>query len=184
MSKDMIIHVGLHKTGTTFLQREVFSKMDNVYSTESLSGEPYFGFGNAYWNRELLAKGMREYFGDVKIIVGVRNKEDWVKSVYRQVIVSRWYFKSYDYWRKNDFEDIMLDFEGYIDLLKSLFSEVYVYHYEDLQERPEEFMKGLFDFIGQEVEWKNVYNNKTRGPVKIAVLRLLNLAKEFVIKKL
>ena len=27
---DIIIHVGLHKTGTTFLQKEIFSRMKNI----------------------------------------------------------------------------------------------------------------------------------------------------------
>ena len=57
----MIVHVGLHKTGTTFLQREIFPKIKNVnynrdvfwvknyknkinvISNEWLSGQPYHG---------------------------------------------------------------------------------------------------------------------------------------------
>jgi len=170
MVGDVIVHVGLHKTGTTFLQQMVFPKLMgvnfvnltgtvrydilgvdvkpgiNLISREGLSGHPFEPDRALYFERDVIARNLKKVFPSARIIVGVRDKDAWVKSLYKQ------YFKMKPGGTFNGFMKVFdkryLDFEGYISLLESLFSDVYVYHYENLKDDFDGFIDGIVDFVG------------------------------------
>ena len=105
----IVIHVGLHKTGTSFLQAEIFPKIKNVnyigmlrygskiyedklniISDEELSVNPHLPpcHGNYFdsGQRNVIAERLQSIFPNAKIILGIRNKDTWLRSVYSQYV--------------------------------------------------------------------------------------------------
>ena len=188
MKKDIIIHVGLHKTATTFLQKEVFPRLDIDYylnpqireflgiktkgkkiliSNEAFSGKPHLSPINSN-ERMLIANRLHLLFPIAHIIVGVRNKKDWYNSLFRQ------YSKATATCNKQTFDNIFdkgyLDFDSYINHLKSLFPSVYVYQFETLKEDPKRFVDGICNFIGEPTpDFTNKVINKsmTKGQLEL-----------------
>lgn len=182
-NKNIIIHLGLHKTATTFLQKEIFPKLEgvkffdlsnteknvsvltieldknkiNLISNEELSGRPYKMSAK---QRDILLKNLKKVYPNAKIIIGLREKDEWIESLYKQYIKmkptgTRSYFMEH-------FDKAYLDHESYVDLIKSLFDDVYIYHYEKLKSKPNEFVDGICKFIGVETpKWENVVHNKS-----------------------
>lgn len=172
--KKVVFHVGLHRTGTTFLQRKVFPKIKEI---------ELFGQGNKRWNPEAKlsdkkinlisdenlsfggasfrehakyspkrkrtekAELIKKLYPNAKIIITVRNKDEWIKSMYGEYI-KKGGSKTFDYWYKNVLKKETLEFEEYISLLKQLFEEVLVCHFEDFKNNHEFFIKEICDFIG------------------------------------
>lgn len=180
---NIVFHLGLHKTGTTFLQQEIFPKLSgvnykvyfnenkyelndeiNLISCESLSGSPTTWINLNVLLRDLIAYGIKSQFPDAKIIVGFRNKEKWLKSIYTQAVKEGNTNSSYDRWYAK-FDKRHIDFEGYLNLLESLFNNVYVYYLEDLQNDPITFVNNICEFIGVQVPpFENkIYNNAWKG---------------------
>ena len=133
---NIIIHVGLHKTGTSFLQAEIFPRIKNVnyigmlkygtkiyddklniISDEELSVNPhlppchsdYFDSGQRY----VIAERLHSIFPDAKIILGIRNKDSWLRSVYSQYVKGGG-VHDFDSFVANVFDHRFLDFDSYI----------------------------------------------------------------------
>ena len=101
---EYFIHLGLHKTGTTWLQSEVFSRLKNVsylhqfeldtiipdskkvlISCEWLSGKPHLLESTE--KMYIIADRLKKIFPSSKIIVGFRDKDSWLKSLWKQYIM-------------------------------------------------------------------------------------------------
>ena len=201
---NIVIHVGLHKTGTTFLQYEIFSKLKNtnctfllkyetkiyddkinIISDEELSVNPF----TPTYHREhldcdyrfVIADRLHSIFPDAKIILGIRDKESWVRSIYSQYVKSGGIY-SFDIFRKDIFDESFLDFDAYIKCLKGLFDEVFVYHLEDLKKDNDSFVKNICDFIGAEVPdyESTIYENKlSKRQIKMALFLNRFFASDF-----
>ena len=162
---EVIFHVGLPKTGTTFLQKEIFPRLPinyklywsskpftikshtiNLLSCESLSGNPLGSMRYGGLERDVIAHGLSEMFPTAKIIVGLRSKPEWMNSLYSQAM-KQGYTKSKVQWYK-DFDNNYLNFSAYINLLRDLFSDVYVYQFEDLVSNKQKFIEDICRFIG------------------------------------
>ena len=178
----IFIHVGLHKTGTTFLQREIFPKLQSdkirIISNEALSGIPHqpvhHADGLGYFERYQLADYIHFRFPDARIIVGLREKKSWVFSCYCQYVKTGG-FLCFDDWRRDVFYEKYLDFDGYVDYLRSCFPSVYVYYFEDLQRDVNSFVKGLCDFIGVDVPvFENRFYNVGWNTRQLWLGRFLN----------
>ncbi|MFW6134894.1 MAG: sulfotransferase family protein [Elusimicrobiota bacterium] len=171
METKLFIHVGLMRTGTTFLQRRVFPKIKNInyngkprienvqikegmvnlISREGLSAGP--GRRRVIEplkpkQRFIAADRLKAIFPDAKIIVGVRDKESWLQSFYRQQLKGGGWMSWEEFM---NYCDGWLDFDKYINYLKKLFDDVYVYRFEDLKANPESVVKGICDFMGVEM---------------------------------
>lgn len=192
----IFIHIGLHKTGTSFLQKVIFPNLKginykiyykpdifelqenkiNLISCESLSGNPLSSVRFGDLDRKLLIYGLKKMYPNAAIIVGFRHKENWLKSLYANRIKQGNYVRNF-----NDFYDRFnkeyLDFEGYEKLIKSLFSNVYVYQFEDLKNNPTEFVQNICKFIGVPFpEYKNKIVNKAWKGWKLQVGKLRSVA--------
>ena len=163
--------MGLHRTGTTFLQKHVFPRIkgikyygrhdNNPYarnycllvndnddkpiliSDEGLSNYNYLDYDEC--SPYKIADRLKLLFPHAKIIVVFRKKEEWVKSLYN-FYVKAGGNKDFNTWRKEIFKDI--DFMKYENYLKNLFDDVLVLWYEKLKENPKEFVRDICDFIG------------------------------------
>ena len=109
MKNKIILHLGLHKTGTTYLQRRIFNQKNinlitnpnyaitnwhiepnkiNILSMEALSlSMPHSKEQKrTKCNREEILDHLKKLFPDAKIILGIRNKQSWLKSCYNEYI--------------------------------------------------------------------------------------------------
>ena len=175
--REVYIHIGLHKTATTFLQKEVFPKIEGIryynllesknrqlllslatisketnekilISDEDLSGSPWiFDNGYSVSLRYRILYALHRLFPDAKLIVGIRDKSSWLKSVYKQVRRMNPFITKDTF--KKSFDRRYLDFDTYIDCIKSLWGEknVYIYKYEDLLTNPQKFVRDLCNFM-------------------------------------
>lgn len=194
MRAKIFFHVGLHKTGTTFLQENIFSKFKkdevnyirypsldmlidtkriNLVSEENLSGEPQVGI--PAYIRFIIAYRLSLLFPSAKIIIGLRDRESWVKSLYSQYI-RQGGTKDYKYWFENVFDRYNIDFKSYISFLESRFNTVFVYNFNDFCNNQEEVIRSICDFIGADVP---IYDKKIKNmglkPYQLKITRFFNM---------
>ena len=189
----IIIHLGLHKTGTTFLQRNVFpfskeinyiygdklrnlnivEDKVNVLSGEWLSGTPHEP--EPVSRRYELAYSLSILFPNAKILLVLRNKDDWVNSIYKQYVLSGGKEKKKKF-VEYIFDDGYLKFVEYIFYLKDLFNDVKIMYYEDLKNNPNKFLSDLFSFLRvKNFRVKNIGVNVSYSDRQIEIIRLLNI---------
>ncbi len=191
---NMYFHIGLHKTGSTFLQRNVFpyiKGIDNYFATNI--GK--FKFGNTYSGKTLVSKenlsGMphksndinvraqrmyriKMYYPDANIIVMIREK-DWKESLYSTYVKGGGTL-TYDEWENQIFNYDYADFYYYIKALKANFNRVLVLSYEDFKIDNDYIIRKICDFMG--VEFPHNYNRTKIGLSlsnnRLKVVRTLN----------
>jgi len=186
--KKIVIHLGLHRTGTTFLQKEVFEKMldvnyifddslhrfeilndINLISNEGLS----LSMPHSYTHRLQVLKHIKKLFPDAKIIIGFREKKSWLKSCYYRYILSGG-TSTYDDYLEVYAENI-IDYDKYLFEVKKNFSEVFVYQFEDLKKNPDKVISDMCNFIGCKVpNYKIVKRNASLNEKQLNTLRLFN----------
>ena len=189
MKEDVIIHVGLQKTGTTFLQEEIFKKMNvryirdisftnlcfkrdkkTIIANEALSGDPY----SNKIDRFKVIDNLHNLFPDAKIIVGVRNWRDMMDSLYSQYIRNGGC--GYDTLLLFNIREYSF-YEEYIEHIQSLFKDVFVYNYDwDLKkEHKEAFIIRLCDFIGEPVpDYQDKRYRVRLKPYQLQTMRMIN----------
>ena len=155
MTDKVFIHVGFHKTGSTFLKNEVFPVIvkDNpgirIISNESFSGVQYMlrdsepAFYLDVYDPFRMARWLHYDFPDACVVVCLREKRSWKRSLYVQY-VKKGGKLGFDVWNDH-FSDI--DFKEYVGVLRDLFNDVYVCHYEQLRNNPDDFVRGLCLFF-------------------------------------
>jgi len=166
MKTNIFIHVGLHKTGTTYLQKEIFCKIKdinylasvqlwklhiekdkiNLISNELLSSdEPHFyKFGAT--NKYEILDHLKRLFPDAKIILGRREFNRWLKSCYKQYIVCGGTLKFNDYCEK--YKDNFMDMDKYEEKIRQTFKYVCVYTQEELLNERKKTVEKICSFIG------------------------------------
>ena len=129
----MVFHIGLHNTGSSWLQEEFFPLIEDAFvvSNEDLSGLPWH-IGHGVEFRDMLMYGLFRLYPDARIVIGVREKKSWVDALYGHY-VKRGGVLGFGDWLEN-FDMRLCDFQSYVDCLKSLFkSGVFVYSFEDFK---------------------------------------------------
>jgi hypothetical protein len=183
--KDIYFHVGLGKTGTTYLQYRVFTKFKGVYYIQRTRYRKSFEIINkTNYSKYLVSNEFdRQYpreikriaaeFPNAKIIMVLRRTDSWLASQYR-----RWVKNGYSYsfeqfidldndlgeWKQKD-----AYFFPYIQMAEELLhSKPLVLLYDDLRKDPMVFFKRIADFVGagfdpEDISLKRVhtsYNEK------------------------
>jgi hypothetical protein len=191
MDEQIVIHVGLHKTGTTFLQKEVFPKLGdinyieevgldislvsdklNLISNENLDGGSYRLFNKAE-KRFAIANNLKKLFPDAKIVLCLRNKESWLKSAWKQYVIA---YKSYSFSEyRETLDPHFLDHEKYVRHLKGLFREVHVCWFEDLVSNPQDFVKELCFFMKVQVPENIDYSKKHNTGITDTQIQFIRL---------
>jgi hypothetical protein len=89
----IVFHVGVHKTGATFLQECVFDKIENVRIVQNELCEFVAGFGGGSLMRVIIwsslegvKKVLKKLFPKSKCIIDFRRHGELVKSLYKQYI--------------------------------------------------------------------------------------------------
>jgi len=208
--KRTLVHVGLHRTGTTFLQKHVFpqlnvnfihvkgvdilkkhkldNKNSNVLSSEYFSGNPW-NFDNENYgsnDRYKIADKIKEMYPDANILLVLRNQDDWKRSLYNQYKKSKGYLSREEFDKK--FDDEYLNFVDYSNYLIKTFGidKVHILQYENLKKDYKGFIREICKILDVNIPYgiKNAVYNKslTKGQEKI--LKKLRNISDFTINKI
>ncbi len=164
-------HLGLPRTGSTFLQRQIFPNLKNVnvLGSESLlfdyktpvsndklnlvSDENLSGISATMQPRASsyqIIHRIHQVYPQAKIIVVFRDEKSWLKSLYTQYVKIGG-VESFDEWLDRFKSTVDFDYKTYKDILFDLFDEVLVCDFEKLKNNPYEFLKEICDFLDVKV---------------------------------
>lgn len=165
MSKNVTFHIGLGKTGSTYLQHEFFPKLKGVEYIPSRKYHKVFEIleskpeGNYFVSREFDQQLEREclkiaeHYPDANIIMVLRPPAGWIASQYRRFAkngIHETFGEFFDIendqgrWKQKE-----LYFSHHIAFLEKTFSKKpLVLFHEDLKKDPHAFMKKMADFAG------------------------------------
>jgi hypothetical protein len=200
----LIIHIGLHKTGTSFLQQILFPKIPSVeivqwsdsqkkfiniapdkkviISNEGMSGRLWYG--SYFQDFKTNIKKIKSRYNNPKIIFGIRNQATLLPSLYKQSLQERRFgkvgqifnVKNTGLLKREDF--LMMP---RIKLLEKEFSDVFVYSQEDLKKREQDFTRALFKFLKIKYKPMKIARASRRSNISISTnlqissLRKLNI---------
>ena len=195
---EIILHIGMHKTGTTFIQEEVFQRLHdthddinyietfnidtpikenqiNIISDENLDGGSY-RLPSHHIHRDTIAKNLSKLYPNAKVILCIRDKDKWIRSAYNQYVLGygakERTFEEYTWVMDPE----ITNYDGYIKLLKSLFKKVYICKFEDLKNNPAKFIMNLCDFMGTDYPLGVNYKRKNVSlkSYQIKAIRLIS----------
>lgn len=194
-----VFHIGLHKTGTTFLQHDVFPKIEGVsfisngvyelltsppenkklVSCELLCGHPWRGG----WFEEFRenVENIGEVHPESKCIIGFRRHDKLVKSLYKQYL-HEGNTGGVDKFFSPDGTGLMspadLGFRRRLELIEKHFAGMLVYTQEELKNNFKEFLRRLGKFLNAHISLDEINRNKKNVGIKtkfqVRLLRSLN----------
>lgn len=167
------------KTGTTWLQQNVFPYMEdvnyipftewakrdqlltseldknkpNLYSSEGLAGQSFTNKENQITGKETLQR-IKRLYPNAKIIIVFRNRESWINSMWNQFRkdgVRSNLAKNFDDFYNNYLNKELLDYKGYQEEARKLFKDVLILDFDLLKLSNYEFVKRICTFIGCEI---------------------------------
>lgn len=190
--KDLTIHIGLHKTGTTFIQNNLTdllpgveiiegwrpiskltrgkSKGHVILSDEGLSGNLWGGsYLNDFYDN---VKTIKKMFNEPKIIIGIRNPNTLIPSIYKQYLHEKGW-QNFEY-LFNDEDTGLLKHEAFllvpkIQYLQDNFKDVFIYSQESLKDRQNDFLIALSHFLNLKNYVPNELNEKSGKSRNISV---------------
>jgi len=204
---ELYLHIGLHKTGTTFLQDYIFPNLKGIeyyykptnvignldtlsltINGKTLVSDEEISFSmpdRDHTTRLDFIQVLHKNFPNAKIILGLRQYERWLKSCYSQYIKAGGYLKFNDYKQKYPH----LKPSEYRRIIYTLWGEenVFVYWQENLRKTPQIILKELCDFIDVKVPtYPKTSSNVSLKGWKLSLLRYINilLRGEFLRRKI
>lgn len=169
-----IIHIGLHKTGTTYLQSSLFPNLKNynvyrgyeshrqllklgrekkiIISDEGISGDLW---GMNYLNdfKENIYF-LKKTYNNPKIIFGIRNHSSFILSVYKQYLHEKG-TNDLDFLYNINNTGIIKSEEllllPKITLLRESFEKVFIYSQESLISNENDFISALTNFLDTDI---------------------------------
>lgn len=157
--RKVVLHLGLAKTGTSWLQQQVFPRLplhfyhckhydvlnkntsNMLLSFEGLSGTIQCN------DRYVNAYRLHKLFPKAQVIVVFRGKSSYLHSLYSQFIRGggTWSFYTFNNWAMR--HPYFMDWNLYKAHLRCLFDDVLFLEFEDLKKNPQQFVKELCCFI-------------------------------------
>ena len=174
----IFVHIGAYKTGTSFLQKNIFSIWPNItyvndlwfsylalvedkkkyiISNETLYGRPWARENSLTWTeeRQLIIKALSRLFPDAQIILSLRKHSGFILSLYKQYLHEGGTSKLEEFYDiENDRgiikrEDVF--FTDTIDLLRLLFRrEPFVFTLEEITKDLKRLLKKLEGMFREE----------------------------------
>lgn len=168
------VHVGVHRTGATYLQRVVFpsySECEALFSDDVIAGKL---FDNGLDN----VARVHEMVGGATIIIVLRNQASLINSAYRT------YVKAGGTWNYGRYADEIIirgkyDFANLVSRYFAVFGRdnIQVLFYEDMMADPQAFLIELMSIVGVSEVRPHANEAANPGPTKYynAGVRWLNI---------
>ena len=163
----VFFHVGLAKTGTTYLQHKFFPKLKGIkyirrtkyrdFKYAEIIKKSHYGtyFISNEFDRQLFREldNIASVFPNAKIIIVLRRHDEWIASQYRRRIKNGYCFSFKEFldlendrgfWKQKD----MLFYPMLQAIEKKFGSRPLVLFYRELKEHPHAFMDKFAEFLG------------------------------------
>lgn len=201
VDRALFLHIGLHKTGTTALQKHFFPHLRDtllvrgwtsysqllatpfptkvILSDEGIAGHPWSG-GYLRQFEDNVDK-LRRLHGAAAIIFGVRRQDAFFLSVYKQYLHEGGH-REPEYLLNLQDTGLLRHHDLFwaprIEQLRKTFSHVFVYRQETLAEQPDRVLRKLCEFIGAETDMDLMQlgraNESVCSTTQVQLLRRLN----------
>ena len=204
--RDIYFHVGISKTGSTFLQNRVFPKLSKTdYIPTNKYHRVFEEIKNCDSNQILVSREFdRQFEREITLfssrhrtatpIIVLRKHEEYLASQYKRFVKNGFKGEIEDFFDLDDdngyFKALHLNFSYQIGVLKEKFEkEPIVLFYEDLKSSPEDFIRSFCSLTFSDIDLEKVnfnkkhisYNEKQLKAIK-AVSKYFNLRKRVVFK--
>ena len=198
MSKRIVIHIGLHKTGTSYLQDVFFPSLPNVevvrgwfshrdiiksdlnkrliITDESLSGNPFRGNYLAEFEENI--KKIKRIYNNPIIIFGIRQQSKFMLSLCKQYLHeggSKPVNYLYNLENSGKIKNQELLLIPKLELLTSTFSDIFVYSQETLKHRSDDFERAISSFLNIEKFLKSNKPQRKTANVGLKTVTQANL---------
>jgi len=207
----VVLHLGFHKTGTSFLQECIFPHLHgvnvilssdllqweikphklNIISCEALSKSiPHYHIYSSV-DRFVTLELLHSWFPDAQVVVATRDQQSRLRSCYAQYVKNCGSLTFEKYIEKyNQF----LSMSEYVERVRELWRDVFIFSYDDFKNRKFSVIRALFVFLDISDQFDDVVNvisensyvNKSPGVLKVRGWRFINslLAGNVVLRRI
>jgi len=177
----ILIHIGMHKTGTSFLQKEVFPNVENALYSRNKSLRDYYHRGNGeaiVISDEILSGNpftkntmqdfrwkiniLKSMFSEATILVCFREPVDYILSLYKQFLHEGGTV-TFDEFFNLDNTGILrnedINYKERIEILNQNFDDVVMYDFSLFKQNPQH----VFDQVGKRMNLKFVVPLRKKG---------------------
>lgn len=187
--KQVYVHIGLPRTGTTFLQKNVFPNLNlnfckrRVLQTLTYADDEKILISDesisVLDNRFDVLHVIKHIFGDaVGIIYCHREYDSYMNSVYRQYIKKGGTLQEHEYFKQNLSNNVynITEFNLYKESINKLFDKTFIYDFSIFQKDAERIVQGLCAFMDVDVPSSIDYKivNKSVDKDKVHIRRMFN----------
>ncbi len=180
MNKEIYFHVGLAKTGSTFLQKNFFPYLKNI---KYINTHDYVNcidiinktnYKSYLISRELDKQFEREikkfisYFPYTKIIVVFRRQDKWIASQYKRSVKNGWYWDFKNYYNINNngiWKNSDLTYMNKLKIIKKYSkSKPLILKFEELKKNPFNYLNKISNYtdskyLKTQILLKNVHKS-------------------------
>ena len=180
MNKEIYFHVGLAKTGSTFLQKNFFPYLKNI---KYISTHDYINcidiinktnYKSYLISREFDKQFEREikkfisYFPDTKIIVVFRRHDQWIASQYKRAVKNGWHWDFKNYYNINNkgiWKNSDLTYMNKLKIIKKYSkSKPLILKFEELKKDPFNYLNKISNYTNSkylktEISLKTVHKS-------------------------
>ncbi len=180
MNKEIYFHVGLAKTGSTFLQKNFFpylknikyvSTHDYINSIDIINKTNYKSYlisreFDKQFEREI--KKFISYFPDTKIIVVFRRHDQWIASQYKRSVKNGWHWSFKNYYNINNkgiWKNSDLTYMNKLKIIKKYSkSKPLILKFEELKKDPFNYLNKISNYtdskyLKTEISLKTVHKS-------------------------
>ena len=180
MNKEIYFHVGLAKTGSTFLQKNFFPYLKNI---KYISTQDYINcidiinktnYKSYLISREFDKQFEREikkfisYFPDTKIIVVFRRHDQWIASQYKRAVKNGWHWDFKNYYNINNkgiWKNSDLTYMNKLKIIKKYSkSKPLILKFKELKKDPFNYLNKISNYtdskyLKTEISFKTVHKS-------------------------
>lgn len=180
MNKEIYFHVGLAKTGSTFLQKNFFpylknikyiSTHDYINSIDIINKTNYKSYlisreFDKQFEKEI--KKFISYFPDTKIIVVFRRHDQWIASQYKRSVKNGWHWSFKNYYNINNkgiWKNSDLTYMNKLKIIKKYSkSKPLILKFEELKKDPFNYLNKISNYtdskyLKTEISLKTVHKS-------------------------